>query len=507
MASFQHPFRSLKYVKRQHQGLSDVLIASAGRHIYCYEAESGRRLDVWPQHVEISSKVASGPKSTSEDQAPPEKRRKLSSPETQAEEKPTEEILNSKSPSWTNIPMVLASPDGKYVVALTAEDKCIRVFSLSEDGKLQELSSRNMPKKPCALDLTPDGQTILCADKFGDVYSLPLIPGEYVKTRAQVKASKPAATTLTVHSKRNLLSLEQQLRQAERAEKAEKAEGVEKPQEEVEEKNMLNFEHQLILGHVSMLTDLISVSLPGPSGSRPRNYILTADRDEHIRVSRGIPQAHVIEQQCLGHTSLVSKICVPSWAPNVLISGGGDGLLLVWNWSEGELLQKILLGDSFQDSVVSGIWDISLDQPVGTRDPVRAIFVNLEGSSQLLHYSLESDSTLTLQDTIQLSGNVLDLVSMDLPGSVVVSVDTVREPNCTDTWKSGPASPQILLESLRANSFEGSLKWSVAEDSKLAIINAAGTSDLSTTLEAKARKAIDDALYNLGNTRKKSYGD
>ncbi|KAJ5911828.1 tRNA (guanine-N(7)-)-methyltransferase non-catalytic subunit trm82 [Penicillium subrubescens] len=497
MASFQHPIQSLELVKRQSQGLSNVLVASAGPHIYSYAAESGQRLDVWPQHVETSRAAASGPTSTSEDQAPPEKRIKLSSPETESEGKPSA----NNALTWTNIPMVLATSDGRHVVVLTAEDKCIRVFSLSEDGKFKELSSRNMAKKPCALDLTPDDQTILCADKFGDVYSLPLIPGEYVKPKTQAKKPKPVATTLTVHSKRNLRSLEQQHLHAERAEKAEKV------QEESEEKGVLNFEHQLILGHVSMLTDVIAVSLPGAPGSRPRNYILTADRDEHIRVSRGIPQAHVIEQQCFGHTSLISKLCIPSWAPNVLISGGGDGHLLVWNWSEGQVHQSVPLGDSFQDAIISGIWDVSFDQSAGTPGSINIVLIGLEGSPQLLCYTLESDNTLKSQGVIQLSGNVLDLTTLDSNGSIVVSVDAVRAPGSTDTWKESPASAQILTECLQISITDGGLKWAVCEDSRTACINAGVTSGLSATLDAKQKKAIDDTLYNLGNLRKRTFDD
>lgn len=225
-----------------------------------------------------------------------------------------------------------------------------------------------MPKRPSALALTPDGQTILCGDKFGDAYSLPLLPGEYVQ-RTETKQYKPLATSLTVHTKRNLESLEQQKRQAEKARIA-------------EEKAALNFEHQVILGHVSTLTDLISVALPGDSSSScPRSYILTADRDEHIRVSRGVPQAHVIEQYCLGHTSFISKLCVPSWAPRVLVSGGGDGCLLVWNWTQGQIIQKILLEDLVQtpEVIVRGIWDVSLEQSADTTGPVKAILVGLEG--------------------------------------------------------------------------------------------------------------------------------
>lgn len=225
-----------------------------------------------------------------------------------------------------------------------------------------------MAKRPSALALTPDGKTIICADKFGDAYSLPLIPStDYVaEVQSEAKPYKPAATSLTVHTKRNLESLEQQMRQAEL--KAKKA----------EEKTALVFEHQVILGHVSLLTDLICV----PSPTNPsRSYILTADRDEHIRVSRGVPQAHVIEQYCLGHTAFISKLCVPSWAPKLLVSGGGDNYLMLWEWTEGRMLQKVPLLDPSQatEVIVRGIWEVLSAQVTGTDDSLRAILVALEG--------------------------------------------------------------------------------------------------------------------------------
>ena len=144
MACFQHPIQSLRIVKRQSQGLANVLVASAGPYLYTYAAESGQRLATWPQNVETSHGAASASTATSEDQAPPEKKIKLSSPESKTEGKTAVTSSNStkSSPAWSNIPIVLATSDGKHVVALTAEDKCIRVFILSEDGKLKELSSR-----------------------------------------------------------------------------------------------------------------------------------------------------------------------------------------------------------------------------------------------------------------------------------------------------------------------------------------------------------------------------
>lgn len=360
-----------------------------------------------------------------------------------------------------------------------------------------------MPKKLSALTLTPDENNILTGDKFGDVYTFPLIPsGEYVKVQAPAKAYEPSATNLTVHTKRNLESLEQQMRQAALS-KTNQAERV-----------VLNFEHQVIIGHVSLLTELISVTRPADSTVGKRNYILTADRDEHIRVSRGVPQAHVIEQFCFGHTSFVSSLCVPSFEPKVLVSGGGDNYLLVWDWLQNQILQKVQLPGAEGEITVRGIWDVSLEPTADNADPVKAIFVSLEGyvsvtiddiynspniesrSSQLLYYTLESDNTITHQDTLQLSGNVLELNGLGSRGSILVAVDTLRQSDSTSAWKSSSQPP---LEAFRFSSG----KWAPVEDSMVIKINSEGTSNLPTTIEEKEQKELNDSMYNLGNLRKR----
>lgn len=226
-----------------------------------------------------------------------------------------------------------------------------------------------MPKKLCALTLTPDENTLLAGDKFGDVYAFPLIPdANYIKPQPQAKTYEPSATNLTVHTKRNLVSLEQQMKQASSLSKSNQ-----------ETRGALDFEHQAIIGHVSLLTDLVSVTRPAESNVGERNYLLTADRDEHIRVSRGVPQAHVIEQFCFGHTSFVSNLCIPSWERKVLISGGGDNYLLVWDWLENQILQKVPLPESESEITVSGIWDISFSPAAGEAVSAKSIFVALEG--------------------------------------------------------------------------------------------------------------------------------
>ncbi|KAJ5543516.1 hypothetical protein N7535_005941 [Penicillium sp. DV-2018c] len=495
MAGLQHPFQCLRYVKRKSTSQSNVLLATAGRHLYSYNAFNGQRLDVWPQPLDagVEDKTSdAAAASEGESQGPPEKRRKLSSPaEDQNDgEKETNPKNSGKeaSNSWTNIPL-LTIAQGKYAIILTSEDKCVRVMSLDDDGKLKQLSARTMPKRLSALTLTPDENDILCCDKFGDVYTFPVIPSrEYVKPQPKAKPYEPAATNLTVHTKRNLESLEQQMRQA----------ALSKTNQE--ERVVLNFEHQLIIGHVSLLTDVISVARPADSTVGQRTYILTADRDEHIRVSRGLPQAHVIEQFCFGHTSFVSRLCIPSWDPTVLISGGGDNYLLVWNWLENQILQKVELPGSQKETTVCGIWDISLVPTSDNAEATKAIFVALEGSPQLLCYTIASDNTMALQDTLQLSGNVLDLTSIDFKASILVSVDTLRQSESTSAWRSS-SGPH--LEAFQFNSG----KWTSVEDPTVRMINSEGTESLPASLEEKQKKELNETIYGLSNLRKRPGGD
>jgi tRNA (guanine-N(7)-)-methyltransferase subunit TRM82 len=186
-----------------------------------------------------------------------------------------------------------------------------------------------MPKRPCAITITEDDSTIIAADKFGDIYSLPLLLAELEgqqtpssagtpRTEPLSKPFTPAANELTVHSHRNRRALEQQKAHTNRA----------------PEKSEPTFEHKLLLGHVSMLTDVAVADVKG------RGYIISADRDEHIRISRGIPQSHIIEGFCLGHTEFVSRLCIPQGKSDLLISGGGDNELFVWDWLAGQLLSK-----------------------------------------------------------------------------------------------------------------------------------------------------------------------
>jgi len=94
-------------------------------------------------------------------------------------------------------------------------------------------------------------------------------------------------------------------------------------------------EGQLLLGHLSMLLDIVIDS----SGK----YVLTADRDEKIRVSK-FPNSYNIHNYCLGHTEFVTSICL--LGEDLLLSGSGDGTVKVWKYLEG---RELCSHDVFKD--------------------------------------------------------------------------------------------------------------------------------------------------------------
>ncbi|KAG0705553.1 WD40-repeat-containing domain protein [Suillus ampliporus] len=172
---------------------------------------------------------------------------------------------------------------GKYL-ATSADDKTLKTW---EVNGLKFLSTRGMPKKPTYINFA-DNNDILVADKFGDIFRYQLHPN------SDEQSSGYTRDTLASH---------------------ENPSGGE-----------------LILGHASLLTTFQLTA--------DEQYIVTADRDEHIRVS-WYPQGYTIESYCLGHQKYVSAIHFPSFSPGTLISGGGDSMLKLWDWMSGKLLRNI----------------------------------------------------------------------------------------------------------------------------------------------------------------------
>lgn len=306
-----------------------------------------------------------------------------------------------------------------------------------------------MPKRLCSITLTPDERTIIAADKFGDVYSLPLhVRTDYVaKSDGKLEQTgfQPSATQLTVHTKGNLEALKQQLEQK-------KA----NPRKEGPK-----FEHKLMLGHVSLLTDVaIATTHAEP---RDRLFLLTSDRDEHVRVSR-YPQAHVIHSYCLGFSEFVSKICVVPWAQRYVIAGSGEPSLKIFDWQLGQLMSQVMINDllnkgastssypigsdrALEKLAVSGIWPFSsMDTNVMAETKrVEGILVALEGLPLLLSFWFQDSGHLHHHQSITLSGNVLDVsVTVDRRMIAIVSLDNIHRPGSMVKEREETANSQMV---------------------------------------------------------------
>ncbi|KAG5513523.1 hypothetical protein PMAC_000955 [Pneumocystis sp. 'macacae'] len=169
---------------------------------------------------------------------------------------------------------------------VSSNDKLLRIFDISEGLSLQ--NEKQCRKRPCIITVIDSLSKVFVSDKFGDVYSFSL------------------------------------------------------NQESQTDINTSLLPPNLVLGHISMITDMVV--------THDSKYLITSDRDEHIKISH-LPNCVVIKGYCLGHHEFVSKLCILSWKHDILISGGGDPYLFIWNWEIQELLCKIDLINLFYEKI------------------------------------------------------------------------------------------------------------------------------------------------------------
>lgn len=150
---FQHPIKCIRRFGCVNAGQREFLAASAGPKIYLFDATTGSKLSSWPSKPAPADPGAAASSLNEAAGAggsePPEKRRKLSSsPSAEASGKSGDGktastgIAKSAAPQWTSISILVVTKTGNHVIAVTTEDKCVRVFEVAKDGALLQLSER-----------------------------------------------------------------------------------------------------------------------------------------------------------------------------------------------------------------------------------------------------------------------------------------------------------------------------------------------------------------------------
>ena len=161
-----NPFQCLYYCPLFDSDGTEILLAASGSRIFSFNVLDGSLLSIWPPTAGVegtekclqngfgnSSKgggisVEGDPVLQDKDAERPGKRRKLSPHGSGSESASTEIVVqeqldtNGKAASTSAVIELTGSSNGKYVVAVTGEDKCIRVFELHINGTLVEISKR-----------------------------------------------------------------------------------------------------------------------------------------------------------------------------------------------------------------------------------------------------------------------------------------------------------------------------------------------------------------------------
>lgn len=151
------------------------------------------------------------------------------------------------------------------------------------------------------------------------------------------------------------------------------------------------------------------------------SLLISCDRDEKIRLTR-YPKSHLIYGFCLGHKSFVSRICIPEFNHQVLVSGGGDDELFLWDILRCKLLHQLDFFSLIRKKTTETETEVAI-RVIESMKIAKNILVSNEKSRMLFLFSITPKSTLQYIDVIQIQGYIMS-VSVSSDDSIwVESID------------------------------------------------------------------------------------
>ncbi len=151
------PFQCILFLTLATEGSPSFLLAASRSRVFVFSAQDGNLLSTWQsnqsQSVDLQSKHLNADEVGKEKSTErPAKRRKKGSADNESEGSSAEIITEagrqrarkSSRPIVTkpSVIKLAATSDGRAVIAVTDEDKSVRVLNLDFQGRLQQLSQR-----------------------------------------------------------------------------------------------------------------------------------------------------------------------------------------------------------------------------------------------------------------------------------------------------------------------------------------------------------------------------
>lgn len=135
------------------------------------------------------------------------------------------------------------------------------------------------------------------------------------------------------------------------------------------------------------------------------------------------PKTYVIQSYCLGHREFVSKIHVPRFATAenpVVVSGGGEGLVNLWDIKEGKLLSSTDIKKAAEEELKTPI-ELTSVHAIASCPISKVVAVVAEGIPLVFIFS--GVDKLTVTQLIRLQENPTS-VTFDVEGRLWVSTDS-----------------------------------------------------------------------------------